>query len=147
MYFKYLAKQLSASADFKNVELCSEETTVQEFRYSNDEIRGIRLLYEHTCELTNKLDDAINLPPGNLILVMIPFICFTTYSTFIPEFRSDLLFYSLFAFFCCLVIQLTTANLNSQVTFQIHSIEKVVYSLLRHKLKINEIIEFFQIEF
>ena len=116
MHFKHLGKQLTENAE-PEMDVESMANTVQEFTCDPVQIRRIRILYEDTCDLTVKLDEGISMPLGTVLLVMIPFICFLTYSTFFPEFRSDLLFYSLFSSCYCLVVQLAAANLNSQVRF------------------------------
>ena len=112
MYFKYLGKQLVENAEL-DMDMESIESTVQESRCSVEQIRRIRILYEHVCDLTAKLDEGINVILG----VPLSMICLFAYNAFVPEFRSDLLFYGLFCLFYCLVIQVVTANLNSQVTF------------------------------
>ena len=119
MYFKYLEKQLSMTDEF-DMDMESMESTVQESRCSVEQIRRIRILYEHVCHLTVKLDEGINVILGIPLSFMTPMICLIAYNAFVPEFRSDLLFYGLFGLFYCLVIQVVTANLNSQVTFHLH---------------------------
>ena len=96
------------------------ENTVEEFRCNVEIIQRIRVLYEHVCDLTAKLDEGINAILGIPLSFMTPMICLIAYNTFVPEFRSDLLFYGLFGLFYCLVIQVVTANLNSQVTFHLN---------------------------
>ena len=125
IYFKYLRRQLEMMTE-DQINRESGEKTVQEFRCITREISRIRLLYEHTRELTAKVDELLYLLVGVQLLFEIPMICLYTYNSFVPEFRSDLLFYSSFAFSFCLVILVVTANLNSQVKshqtfFQKHS--------------------------
>ena len=108
--FKYLHRQL-----YETVALRTNTELMQEFPCVATKIRRIRNLYEHTCELTTKLDDAINLFVGTEFLVLIPMVCLFTLSAFVPEFRLDILVYDFFAFSFCLVTLVATANLNSQV--------------------------------
>ena len=114
IYFKYLRKQLEKMTE-DQMDRESEENGLQEYRCSAEQIYRTRFLFEHTCELTAKLDNGIHLIVGTQLLIEIPMICVFSYHAFVPEFRSDLLFYSLFAFFCCFITLVVTANLNSQV--------------------------------
>ena len=114
IHFKYLRKQLEMNAESR-MDKESEDHGLQGYRCSAEQIRRIRVLYEHTCELTAKLDDILCLLVGVQLLFEIPMICLFSYNAFVPEFRLDFLFYSLFAFSFCLVILAATANLNSQV--------------------------------
>ena len=129
MYFKYLGKQLVESAEF-DLDMESIESTVQESRCSVEQIRRIRVLYEHVCDLTVKLDEGINVILGVPLSFMTPMICLIAYNAFVPEFRSDLLFYGLVGLFYCLVIQVVTANLNSQVTFHLSFLKSIIYNTL-----------------
>ena len=93
----------------------SGENDVEVSLYFVKELRRIRFLYEQTCDLTAKLDDAICMFTGNQFLVLIPIICLFTLSAFVPEFRLDLLVYDLFALYFVLLTVVITATLNSQV--------------------------------
>ena len=129
MYFKYLGKQLSMNAEF-DMDMESIESTVHESRCSVEQIQRIRILYEHVCDLTVKLDEGINVILGVPLSFMTPMFCLIAYNAFVPEFRSDLLFYGLFGLFYCLVIQVVTANLNSQVTFHLNFSKSMIYNTL-----------------
>ena len=121
MYFKYLRKQLAISVGYHaNGEL--KENGLKEYGCSTDQILKMRFLFEHTCELTAKLDDGLYLITGTQLLFEIPLFCLYTYDAFVPEFRTDLLFYGLFEFLFCSVTLVATTYLNSevQITASIH---------------------------
>ena len=110
LHFKYLHRQLIESVAFiKNTD------SWQEFSCVASQIRRIRNLYEHTRDLTTKLDDGVNLFVGSQFLVLIPTICLFTLNAFVPEFRLDLVVYDLFALSFVLLTLMVAANLNSQV--------------------------------
>ena len=46
----------------------SEKNGLQEYSCSSELISRIRFLFEHTCEMTEKLDDGINLIVGTQLL-------------------------------------------------------------------------------
>ena len=91
--------------------------TEQKPRCTPELIRRIRTLYEYTCELTETLDDVITIQVGLQLVVGIPMISFTTYNTFVSQFRVDFLLYGLFVFFYSLIYLLATVNVNSQVRY------------------------------
>ena len=119
LYFKYLHNRLNQSVAFL-MEMESGGNEVEVSLYFAKETRRIRYLYEHTCDLTAKLDDAISMFIGHQLLVLIPIICLFTLSAFVPVLGLDLLVYDLFASFFVLLTVVITATLNSQVKiFQI----------------------------
>ena len=111
IYFKYLREQLATRSAEHQLDIESAQVS----RCSEEQIHRIRLLFEHTCELTTKVDDGTHLIVGTHLLFEIPMICLFTYNAFVPEFRLDLLFYSLVALTFCLINLVATTHLNWQV--------------------------------
>ena len=79
MHFKYLHGQLKECVAFR-----INTDSVQELSSVAAQIRTIRNLYEHTCDLTTTLDDGVNLFAGTQFLILIPAICLFTLNAFVP---------------------------------------------------------------
>ena len=116
LFFKHLHAEIKRCGGLLHMRIDSETGGGTEQK-PPELIQRIRTLYEYTCELTEILDDVITVQVGLQLVVGIPMISFTTYNTFVPEFRVDFMFYGLFVFFYSLIYLLATVNVNSQVRY------------------------------